>query len=283
MAHDHYHEADDAHAHAHQHAADAIKATHGADFTEQNRNHWDQVAHSYTSQPWQQDMMKRLTVFLRSVTPWLMVPFNPISSSPSSESFGPPATISSSSRPIRVLDYACGPGTVTDILGARANEYRGIDLSAQMVAVYNERFASRPEDGFTAHAVQGNLLAPNGDHSAFDGPEYHDFDLVAVGLGFHHFEDLPRATATLVKRMRPGGVFMIVDLVSHHLEEEYKHVVAHAGFGIEQVKQLFGEAGLVDVDWRVMEGEVKIKEKHPRQIFVARGRLPEGSEAKAEL
>lgn len=250
------------HAHAHEHAASAIKAAQGDDFTEKNRAHWDAHARRYTSEPWQQEMMAQLATFLSREADWLGLP---------SVSGG---------RPVRVLDYACGPGTVTAILGGRATEWRGLDLSAEMCNAYNERFAG--ETAFTAHAVQGNLLKEGGDE-AFQGPEWWDFDMVDIGLGFHHFENPAAATKTLVQRLRPGGVFMIVDLVNHELEEDFKHIVAHAGFSFETVKKLFEGEGLMDVEWRVMDQDVMIKGRNPRRVFVARGRKPESNAGRALL
>lgn len=252
------------HAHAHSHAANAIKAAKGDDFTEQNRAHWDAHARKYTSEPWQQEMMAQLTTFLSAEADWL----------------GLPSREASNDRPIRVLDYACGPGTVTAILGARANEWRGLDLSDEMCAAYNERFAG--ETGFSAHAVQGNLLKEGGGE-AFQGSEWWDFDMVDIGLGFHHFQDPAAATKTLVERLRPGGVFMIVDLVNHELEEDFKHIVAHNGFSFEQIKTMFEGEGLLDVEWRVMDKDVMIKGRNPRRVFVARGRKPEQNAGTASL
>jgi len=246
----------------------AIKAANGDDFTEKNRAHWDQNARTYTSQPWQQEMIARINSFLAANAEWLGLPPRQSSSADNSNA-----------RPIRVLDYACGPGTVTAILGPRANEWKGIDLSAEMCKMYNERFASVPESDkalkpFTAHATNGNLLREGGDEG-FGGPEWQGFDMVCIGLGFHHFEDLPLATKTLVERLRPGGVFMIVDLVTHEPEESTRHLVAHAGFDFEKVRGLFEGQGLQDVQWRVMEEEVLIRGTMPRRVFVAKGRKPE--------
>ncbi len=40
------------------------------------------------------------------------------------------------------------------------------------------------------HAVQGNLLDPADPSPAgLAGPEFFDFDIAVVGLGFHHFDD----------------------------------------------------------------------------------------------
>ncbi|KPI42277.1 uncharacterized protein AB675_9759 [Cyphellophora attinorum] len=255
-----------AHQHAAHHAATAISNTGGSDFTSHNRAHWDSMAKSYTSQPWQKDIVTRVTAFLQSNLEFL----------------GLPTSTQVPHEPrVRVLDYACGPGTVTFALAGHADEFVGLDLSDGMVAEYNSRAQREGLD--IAHATQADLLSKDEDTMAkttasFSGPEHHDFDLAIVGLGFHHFEDLPHATKILADRLKPGGTLAIVDLMSHEMEDNptnIKKIVAHAGFGQETVKKLFEEAGgLVDVDWTPMEGEIMIAGKNPRRVFLARGRKP---------
>jgi SAM-dependent methyltransferase len=258
------------HKHAHSHATAAISSSHGQDFTEANRAHWDDLASKYTAEPWQKDMIAKITAFLTTHAEWIGLPARSpsSSSSSSSEAQSPPKT------PVRILDYACGPGTVTAILAPQyGDEWRGLDLSENMAAAYNARFSD--SEAFSASAVQGNLLSSDPDKAAaFQGPEWWGFDMVDVGLGFHHFEDLEGATRTLVERVKPGGVFMIVDLVSHEMEEGLNKIVAHAGFSFEQVKRLFKGEGLVDVQWKVMDEEVLMRGHNPRRVFVARGKKP---------
>jgi SAM-dependent methyltransferase len=188
-----------------------------------------------------------------------------------------------------VLDYACGPGTITSALYGRATEFVGIDLSDNMVKAYNDRFAeSEQQSGTitrTAKAVVGDLLNSKGPSESISGPEFSDFDLAIVGYGFHHFEDLDVATSRLASRLKPGGVLAIVDLVTHaklEANDPSKDIVAHHGFGEEEVKHIFGKAGLVDVAVREMEVMVEMKrpgmrEGEPgkmRKVFLGRGRKP---------
>lgn len=200
-------------------------------------------------------------------------------------------------KTVRVLDYACGPGTITQALAGRATEYIGLDLSENMVKAYNLRFnpaadqcaANPPEDGeeeekLNAHAEVGNLLDPAGTPAAFDGPKYKDFELVAVGLGFHHFKDLDLTMSRLLERLKPGGVFLIVDFVSHgalkHDENNpAAHTVAHNGFSEERLKQIFESAGLTDFGMRVFGEKVMLRGLNPRELLLAKGRKPQGVKA----
>ncbi len=104
-----------------------------------------------------------------------------------------------------------------------------------------------------------------------------------MGYGFHHFENLEVATSRLAARLKPGGVLLIVDFMTHARMEAghpAKNTVAHHGFGEDEVKALFGKAGLVDVGILKMEGNIKIKKPgakddepgQTREVFLARGK-----------
>ena len=66
------------------------------------------------------------------------------------------------------------------------------------------------------HAYQGNICMPDDPSpTAFSSPEFFNFDIAAVGLGFHHFDDPELAACRLVERLRPGGVLVILDFLPH--------------------------------------------------------------------
>ena len=65
-------------------------------------------------------------------------------------------------------------------------------------------------------AYQGNLCNPGDPNPpALASPEFFDFDIAAVGLGFHHFDDPKLAARRLAERLKPGGVLMILDFLPH--------------------------------------------------------------------
>ena len=168
-----------------------------------------------------------------------------------------------------------------------------------MVKAYNLRFnpadnASTPRDNgvydkadeeLKAHALVGNLIDPKQPSPTnLSSPDYFDFNLVVVGLGFHHFQNIPLATSRLVERLKPGGVLLILDFVTHAMDEASKlksddpdrgslptHTVAHAGFSEEELKRCFEDAGLSDFGLVRMDGEVLLKGKEKRRPFLARG------------
>jgi SAM-dependent methyltransferase len=207
--------------------------------------------------------MNKMTAFVLLNINWISVPFNDVSST-----FEPPSAQTS----VRVLDYACGPGTMTAALEDRATEYCGIDLSDGMVNAYNERFNSQTSESqkFQAHAIVGNLLEDTVPEHLSD-PKFFGFDLAVVGVGFHHFSDVQLATKRLAERLKPGGVLLIIDFLSHAPEEKYQKIISHHGFSEETVKGLFDGAGLQDFDL-VVDKEPWPVHEETRTGFMARGR-----------
>ena len=66
------------------------------------------------------------------------------------------------------------------------------------------------------HAYQGNICVPEDPNpAALASPEFSDFDIAAVGLGFHHFDDPALAARRLAERLKTGGVLMILDFLPH--------------------------------------------------------------------
>ena len=104
-----------------------------------------------------------MTALIRSNTNWFGVKFNDPSSSTHTS--------------VRVLDYACGPGTITNALDNRATEYVGVDLSDGMVKAYNTRFNQdgTSSQNFKARAVVGNLLEEQ-PPTHLSSPEFFNFD-----------------------------------------------------------------------------------------------------------
>ncbi|KIX10241.1 uncharacterized protein Z518_01322 [Rhinocladiella mackenziei CBS 650.93] len=242
---------------------------------------FSRFAANYTSEQWQKDLVNKVTAFIQTHINWIGVNFiDPTTTFETSS----PANVKGA---VRVLDYACGPGTVTRALGSRATEYVGMDLSENMVQAYNLRFnpaaatsstgEEREDETLNAHAVVGNLIAEQEPPASLSTEEYRNFDLVVVGLGFHHFANIPLATQRLVDRLRPGGIFMIIDFVTHPAEPDVAkhpsaHTVAHNGFSEKEMKRIFEGAGLVDFGHVAMGEEVTLRGTMKREPFIARGR-----------
>ncbi|KAH6887938.1 S-adenosyl-L-methionine-dependent methyltransferase [Thelonectria olida] len=146
----------------------------------------------------------------------------------------------------RFLDYACGTGMLSRALSKDVGESIGIDLTENMVKMYN---AQAQDEGSSAlrSAYHGNLADPSDPSpEALSDAKFFSFDLAGVGLGWHHFENCELAAKRLAERLSPGGVFFVVDFASHEMDsaQSKQHGVTHHGFSKEEIKAQFEGAGL---------------------------------------
>ncbi|UPK91515.1 hypothetical protein LCI18_002450 [Fusarium solani-melongenae] len=162
----------------------------------------------------------------------------------------------------RLLDYACGTGMLSRVLAKYTSEIIGIDLSKDMVGVYNAQAKSQ---GLSRQAYQGNLADP-ADPSApgFSDAKFFDFDIAGVGLGFHHIDKPDLAAKRLAERLKTGGVLFIIDFVAHEMDPEFAagRGITHHGFTEEQIKDMFEGAGLVDFCYEEFSEPITFKDCH---------------------
>lgn len=85
-----------------------------------------------------------------------------------------------------------------------------------MVHEYNTAARNQGIPESEMHAVQGNLIdAGSLGPATLTGDAFFDFDIAAVGMGFHHFDDPALAAKRLAGRLKKGGVLMIIDFLPH--------------------------------------------------------------------
>ncbi|OSZ99874.1 SAM-dependent methyltransferase [Trichoderma parareesei] len=176
------------------------------------------------------------------------------------------------SPPLKLLDYACGFGMVSSALLGQFDVIRGIDISDTSVAAYNEiaRKSGIPTEQMVA--VQGSIPSTEAD-TVLAKEEFFDFDLIAISMALHHIDDRVGVLSGLYKRLRSGGVLVVVDLTpeahshdhSHNHSHAHSHngghdhdhdhdhdnltahhtISKHGGFGPEEMKALMVDAGFV--------------------------------------
>ena len=122
-----------------------------------------------------------------------------------------------------------------------------------MVDEFNGRAQSLGLHPQKMSAVVGNLLDDPSSSTPsspdLDDDEYQNFDLVIVGLGFHHFPDPSDAAVRLARRVRPGGTGMlvIIDIFpqdpNHLAGSEAAPTISGHGFSRDQIRNLFVHAG----------------------------------------
>ncbi|PUU74816.1 S-adenosyl-L-methionine-dependent methyltransferase [Tuber borchii] len=175
----------------------------------------------------------------------------------------------------RVLDYACGTGLISRIIAPYTKQIIGMDISEKMAEKFNEKVKNQGTPEEEMRAIVADLCADRLDPSLSD-PEYYNFDVIVCGFAFHHFSNVQLATERLVERLKPNtGVLLVIDFKSHPLPDRitnqgrhahhggHSHsdhgksaaklnpldTVAHGGFSQEDMRKVFGGAGLVEVDF----------------------------------
>lgn len=148
-----------------------------------------------------------------------------------------------------------------------------------MVERYNARAKAEGLYPDKLCAIEGNILSPS---SQLLEPEYHNFDAVVVGFGFHHFEDPPLAAKRLVERLRPGkGVLIITELLplphSHSSDHgplsEAGHTLSRHGFDRAEIERIMTDAGCDGFEMEVFPEPVQVVDggrEFEVKIFIAK-------------
>lgn len=122
---------------------------------------------------------------------------------------------------------------MTRVLGPYVTFTQGIDISPNMISTYTSRVRDAGIPESVVSGVVGDLF-DKGDPSPahLTDEQYFNFDIAAVGFGFHHFEDVVFAAAQLRQRLRPGGVLVINDFLEGgdmKADEEGREIEGSAG------------------------------------------------------
>jgi ubiquinone/menaquinone biosynthesis C-methylase UbiE len=99
----------------------------------------------------------------------------------------------------RILEIGCGTGEFSRLLAARAESVLAVDLSPQMIRLARER-----------SELHANVEFVNADVLTYQLPDEH-FDCVATLTTLHHLP-AERALGIIKKTLKPGGVFVCLDL-----------------------------------------------------------------------
>ncbi|KAL4993036.1 S-adenosyl-L-methionine-dependent methyltransferase [Aspergillus recurvatus] len=155
----------------------------------------------------------------------------------------------------RLLDYACGAGTVSKALAPFVSQTIGLDLSANMIKEYNDAADELGLHG-RMQGYQYDLLFPFAETNApLPSGTLSRFDVIAVGMALHHVSEPAKLLRKFAEHLKPSGVCVVLDMVpGHHgadiegvLEPEQLDVVktiGKRGFSEEEMRALYAEAGI---------------------------------------
>jgi ubiquinone/menaquinone biosynthesis C-methylase UbiE len=109
-----------------------------------------------------------------------------------------------------VLDVACGPGILSAAIAATAREVVAFDLTPLML----EKAAQR-----CAAAARHNVSFREGNAAQMPFADL-SFDAVVTRLSVHHFDQPAQVFAEVSRVLRPGGSFVVADVVSSAIAAE---------------------------------------------------------------
>ena len=113
----------------------------------------------------------------------------------------------------RVLDIATGPGYIAEAFAKAAREVIGVDLTAAMLAIGEERAKER---GIS------NVSFRIGDVQQLPF-ENEQFDVVVSRLALHHMQEPGRVVREMARVCRVGGTVLVEDIYSSEHMERAKY------------------------------------------------------------
>ena len=108
------------------------------------------------------------------------------------------------------LDVACGPGIITAPLALRAREVVAFDLTPEMLSKARQR---------CGNAGVSNVEFKEGSATELPFAD-RSFDTVVTRLSMHHFDDPRRVLDEIWRVLKPGGSFVVADVISSELPEK---------------------------------------------------------------
>ena len=118
----------------------------------------------------------------------------------------------------RVLDVATGNGNFVGILSEHLREYTeiiGVDTNARALDAARKNF------------TQANIHFQTMDAARLDFSDA-SFDTVNIAYSLHHLENLAQAFTEMRRVLKPGGHFIIAEMVcDHQTETQLTHVYLH--------------------------------------------------------
>lgn len=184
----------------------------------------------------------------------------------------------------RLLDYACGSGTVSKVSGylfmarnldeifsttqlvfIKLTEYLqallpfvtqavGLDISPGMVSEYNKWAQETGSSSDRVWAYEYDMLAGE-ERNPLPRQDLSNFDIVVVSMALHHVSDPAKLMQRLGQCLRPGGTCVILDRTPASTKAntdattskrlgDTLKTVNKEGFAEEEMQKLYEDAGM---------------------------------------
>ncbi|KAL4959734.1 class I SAM-dependent methyltransferase [Aspergillus stella-maris] len=211
------------------------------DLTETNRKHFDTVATTHKTNF--SDLINHTIQELRGRRHWISSRWTDTLASPDDE--------------VRLLDYACGSGTVSKALAPYTTETVGMDLSENMVETYNQTAVEMSLPLEKMKGYQFDLLS---GYNPAETPEYlkQGFDIIVIGMALHHVSNPPLLLRKFKEILKQGGAVIVLDMVPDQVpslpatelegldarEVEVLKTIGKKGFTEDEMRGMYDDAGL---------------------------------------
>ena len=165
------------------------------------------------------------------------------------EAFTTEAMLSLVGRDWTVADLGCGTGNAAEHLAPVVKRVIAVDREPAMLEAARKRLASLDNVEFRQGDLMGTLPIDDGE-----------IDAAIVFLVMVYLPDPQHAVGEIARILRPGGLAMIVDMVTHD-RETLRHTMGHLhlGFDADQVDGWAAAAGLTDVRYRRLRPDTQAK------------------------
>jgi len=109
----------------------------------------------------------------------------------------------SASNPKKILDIATGTGDLAILMtNTNAEKIVGLDISAGMLEVGKKKIAEKNLSDKIEMVLGDSENIPYEDNT---------FDAITVAFGVRNFENLEKGLAEILRVLKPGGVFVILE------------------------------------------------------------------------
>ena len=137
-----------------------------------------------------------------------------------------------------ILNFGCGTGLLEAQLRFNVTSITGIDISTGMIECMNHKIQEQNWPNVTASQI--DIL----DEAQTASLPIEGFDMIISCYTFHHLQDVTAIGTTLMKYLKKGGYFCIIDFAAaaanaennhiehhhkHHHQEEQEHQRTHHG------------------------------------------------------
>jgi len=120
-----------------------------------------------------------------------------------------------------VLDFGCGTGLVSLNFCNKAKTIVGVDLSCEMINIYNKK----------AKSIKCNAIGICDDVINIK----EKFDIITASMVFHHIENIDEIMGILSEKLKPNGKLFVADLAKEDgsFHDKGNNDVYHFGFSEE--------------------------------------------------